>query len=120
LRDEVASLPGTNVVVTDNASGDDSVERLESTVRDNGWGKWVTIQPLQRNGGFAAGNNAAIVPALAAEDPPRFVLLLNPDTIVRPGLIRTRTSSVLESSVNWSAVDARRGLAFSPWALASR
>src|SRR3954452_13342761 len=89
LRDEVACLPGTRVIVTDNASGDDSVERLEAAVRDNSWDGWATIQPLRQNGGFAAGNNAAIIPALAAEDPPRFILLLNPDTIVRPGAIRS-------------------------------
>jgi GT2 family glycosyltransferase len=34
------------------------------------------------------GNNAAIRPALAAAEPPRYVLLLNPDTIVRPGALR--------------------------------
>src|SRR5690349_5762958 len=89
LQGEVASLPGTRVIVTDNASGDDSVEQLEAAVRDNRWGGWATIQPLRHNGGFAAGNNAAIVPALASVEPPRFVLLLNPDTIVRPGAIRS-------------------------------
>ena len=54
----------------------------------SGWGGWATIQPLEQNGGFAAGNNAAIRPALATADPPRYVLLLNPDTIVRPGAVR--------------------------------
>ena len=54
----------------------------------SGWGDWATIQPLEQNGGFAAGNNAAIRPALATADPPRYVLLLNPDTIVRPGAVR--------------------------------
>jgi N-acetylglucosaminyl-diphospho-decaprenol L-rhamnosyltransferase len=88
LQDEVGTVARTRVVVTDNASGDDSVARLEAAVRGNGWGGWATIQPLERNGGFAAGNNAAIRPALAGADPPRYVLLLNPDTIVRPGAIR--------------------------------
>ena len=46
------------------------------------------IQPLERNGGFASGNNAAIRPALEGADPPRYVLLLNPDTIVRPGALK--------------------------------
>jgi GT2 family glycosyltransferase len=87
LQDEVGTVPGTRVVVTDNASGDDSVPRLDAAVRDNGWGGWARIQPLERNGGFAAGNNAAIRPALASTDPPRYVLLLNPDTIVCPGAI---------------------------------
>ena len=89
LQDEVGTVAGTRVVVTDNASGDDSVAHLEAAVSASGWGGWATIQPLEKNGGFAAGNNAAIRPALATSDPPRYVLLLNPDTIVRPGAVRT-------------------------------
>jgi GT2 family glycosyltransferase len=89
LQDEVGTVAGTRVVVTDNASGDDSVARLEAAVRANGWAAWASIRPLERNGGFAAGNNAAIRPALAEADPPRYVLLLNPDTIVRPGALRS-------------------------------
>jgi len=47
------------------------------------------VLPLDSNGGFASGNNAAIRPALEASDPPSpdYVLLLNPDTIVRPGAV---------------------------------
>jgi N-acetylglucosaminyl-diphospho-decaprenol L-rhamnosyltransferase len=75
-------------VVTDNASGDDSVARLTRAVADNGWGDWASIEPLARNGGFAYGNNEAIRAALAATDKPEYVLLLNPDTLVRPGAIR--------------------------------
>ena len=88
LRDEVGTVEGTRVVVTDNASSDDSVDRLNAALRDQGWNDWATIQPLDRNAGFAAGNNAAIRPAMAGTDPPRYVLLLNPDTVVRPGAVR--------------------------------
>lgn len=82
------ALPGTRVVVADAPSGDDSVARLTEAVRANAWGGWVTIQPLARNGGFAYGNNEAIRPALASDDKPDYVLLLNPDTLVRPGALR--------------------------------
>jgi GT2 family glycosyltransferase len=44
--------------------------------------------PLLTNGGFAAGNNAAISAVLADPDSPPYILLLNPDTLVRPGAIR--------------------------------
>jgi GT2 family glycosyltransferase len=88
LEPEVASFPGTRVVVTDGASGDDSVPRLAEAIRSHGWQDWVELQPLEHNGGFAYGNNAAIRPALASADPPRLVLLLNPDTIVYPGLLQ--------------------------------
>lgn len=89
LLPEVAGLPHTRVVVTDNASGDDSVPTLQAAVLENGWGDWASIQPLDKNGGFAYGNNAAIRTALASNDPPRYVLLLNPDTVVHPGALQT-------------------------------
>ena len=87
LRDEVATVPGPRVIVTDNASGDDSVTRIAEAIASNGWASWVTLQPLDRNGGFACGNNAAIEPALRGSAAPDYVLLLNPDTVVRPGAI---------------------------------
>jgi len=82
-------LGRVRVVVTDNASGDDSVTRLQEAVRDLGWNKWASIQPLERNGGFAYGNNAAIRPALDSSDPPDYIWLLNPDTVVSPGALET-------------------------------
>jgi GT2 family glycosyltransferase len=89
LEAEVSSLEGgAHVVVTDGASGDDSVERLSAAIRDHGWSAWATCLPLPRNGGFAYGNNEAIRPALRSSDPPDFVWLLNPDTLVRPGALR--------------------------------
>jgi GT2 family glycosyltransferase len=91
LRPELASVPNLRVVVTDNASGDDSVPRLRSY-----WEQLpepyscgvFELQPLSENGGFAFGNNQAIRPALQGSDPPDFVLLLNPDTVIRPGAIK--------------------------------
>src|SRR5689334_18752631 len=88
LQAEVGAMAGARVVVVDNKSGDGSAERLDSEVHSRGWDGWVTIQPLETNGGFAAGNNAAIRPALESSDPPRYILLLNPDTIVRAGALR--------------------------------
>lgn len=85
---EVAANPGTSVVVTDNPSGDDSVAAIGAAIAANGWAEWCKLVPLPRNGGFAYGNNEAIRPALAAgAEAPQYVLLLNPDTIVRPGAI---------------------------------
>lgn len=87
LVGEVQSLPGTRVVVTDNNSGDDSPERIQQAIKENHWDHWATLMPLNRNGGFAYGNNQAIRPALEGDNPPDFVLLLNPDTVVRPGAV---------------------------------
>lgn len=79
------------VVVTDNASPDGSGARLVETVRANGWTGWCEVRLLPRNGGFAYGNNQAFPPGVD-RDPakphiPERVLLLNPDTVVRPGAI---------------------------------
>jgi N-acetylglucosaminyl-diphospho-decaprenol L-rhamnosyltransferase len=88
LDPEVAAYPGARVVVVENASGDDSAERLASAISAEGWGGWVSLVVAPRNGGFAAGNNVAIAPALALNSPPALIWLLNPDTIVRPGALR--------------------------------
>lgn len=85
LEPEVAHLPGVRAVVVENCSGADQAERLSAAIADHGWGGWASLVVADRNGGFAAGNNVAIAPALASADPPRLVWLLNPDTVVRPG-----------------------------------
>lgn len=76
-------------VVVDNASGDGSDEKIRQAVQVNGWDDWVQVISAVRNGGFAYGNNLAIRAALQADPGARFVLLLNPDTLVRPGAFRT-------------------------------
>lgn len=87
LEQERRQMPGLSVVVCDNASADDSAARLAQFRQEHSADVWLTIVPLPENGGFARGNNAAIRPALASDTPPDYVLLLNPDTVVRPGAI---------------------------------
>ncbi len=86
---EVQSLPGIQVVVADNCSGDDSVVQIQTAIATEGWENWASLLPLERNGGYAFGNNAVIRPALQSEHPPDYFLLLNPDTQVHPGAIQT-------------------------------
>ena len=85
LEPELAALPGARVAVVENASGDG--EALARAIAENGWGDWVRLDVADRNGGFAFGNNRPIRAAIESADPPRFVLLLNSDTEVRPGAI---------------------------------
>jgi GT2 family glycosyltransferase len=87
LTPEVATLPGTRVVVVDNASGDGSAEHLAAAIASHGFGAWVTLLALPQNRGFAAGNNAALRHLRAGPAAPRWYLLLNPDTIVHPGAL---------------------------------
>jgi N-acetylglucosaminyl-diphospho-decaprenol L-rhamnosyltransferase len=87
LEAEVAAVPGTRAVVVENASGDESAGLLASAIEENGWGGWAELVVAPSNGGFAAGNNVAIAPALDSPSPPDYVWLLNPDTVVRPGAL---------------------------------
>ena len=67
------SYPFTyEIIVVDNASGDDSLAKLKDYFKDD-----VKFIASKENNGFAAGNNQAL---RVAEG--RYVLLLNSDTIV--------------------------------------
>ena len=80
-----SSIPA-RVIVVDNASDDDSVEMVRSLYPR------VEVIASDKNLGFAAGNNLGLR-ALGLADPsspvPAGVLLLNPDTEVQPGAIKT-------------------------------
>ena len=89
LVGEMAHLPHLQVAVVDNDSGDDSAEAIPAAIAQAHWQDWASFQALERNGGFAYGNNAVIKAALQSPQPPDYVLLLNPDTLVRPGALRT-------------------------------
>ena len=88
IEPELDSVPGTRVIVVDNASPDGAADRVEQAIREEGWGGWARLIRAPGNHGFAAGNNIAIRAMLAEEHPADFVLLLNPDTLVRPGALR--------------------------------
>jgi N-acetylglucosaminyl-diphospho-decaprenol L-rhamnosyltransferase len=64
-------------VVVDNASGDGSVERLRAALPH------ATVVAMEENRGFAAGVNAGFRHCAA-----ELVVVLNPDTEVRPGALR--------------------------------
>ncbi len=87
LEPEIEANPGTAVAVVDGGSGDDSAARIQEAVERRGWSSWVGVMPFERNGGFSFGNNRAIAPAMALNSPPEYCLLLNSDTIVRPGAL---------------------------------
>ena len=60
-----------------------AVDRLRQAIEENNWGSWVDLTVIYPNRGFTGGNNAVIRPALQSHDPPKYVLLLNADTIVQ-------------------------------------
>jgi N-acetylglucosaminyl-diphospho-decaprenol L-rhamnosyltransferase len=89
LARERESYPNFKVYLVDNASGDDSVERLTTSINENNWGQWIDFLPLEKNLGFAGGNNYSIRRCLEAPEPAPYQLLLNSDTLVHPGCLKT-------------------------------
>jgi len=87
LAPQIDDVPGTHVVVVDNASGDNSVPLLAQALRKNRWESWASLRPTHANLGFAGGNNLAMENLLDFPDA-QYVLLLNSDTIVEPNVLR--------------------------------
>ena len=115
LAAEVPPIPGgVRVVVTDNASGDDSVNRLAAAIATTAGATGCTLLPLPRNGGFAYGNNAPSARLSRRRTSREYVLLLNPDTVVRPGAITgcwsswTPTPTSASPAAGWRTRTARR------------
>ncbi|MCL2639387.1 MAG: glycosyltransferase family 2 protein [Phycisphaerales bacterium] len=95
LRDAVESLlPELDrhmdeIVIVDNASGEADVAKIRSLA-----GEGVRVIESSENLGFAGGNNLAIQHVMSGGSDPasrgggaEYVLLLNPDTLVRRGAI---------------------------------
>ena len=72
------------VYVVDNGSADDSVPRIQSWIDENGEVN-VRLVSLDRNYGFAMGNNKGL--EIAAKESPDSYLLLNNDTEVLPDFL---------------------------------
>lgn len=79
------------VIVVDNDSNDGSVEKIRGAIATHHWSTWSEVLPSPVNGGFSAGNNVGIK-AIDAEA----YLLLNSDTIVRPGAIATLLTTMAQ------------------------
>jgi N-acetylglucosaminyl-diphospho-decaprenol L-rhamnosyltransferase len=88
VANEIATVPGTHVAICENGTGDDSAERIQRAIEDNGWGAWCTLTKLDVNLGFTGGNNAILRPVMQSAAPPQYFLLLNADTIVRPNAFK--------------------------------
>ncbi len=87
LRNCLASLRGArglefNTIVVDNCSSDGSAGMVRQEFPE------MTVIASPRNGGFAYGNNLGLREFLSRADPPRALLLLNPDTVVPPDALR--------------------------------
>ena len=77
----------TETILVDNASTDDTVDFVRERF------PWVRIVALDRNHGFAGGNNAGVRAARG-----RFVALLNNDTMPDPGWLRALRDGIDEAA----------------------
>lgn len=77
-----APAGGARVVIVDNASPDDSAERIAAWIDETRTATPLELIRAAANDGFSAGNNIGLA-AHAAD----FYLLLNSDAVVRPGAI---------------------------------
>ncbi|WP_425398135.1 glycosyltransferase family 2 protein [Aeoliella sp.] len=89
LAPQISDVPRTRVEICENGTGADSLAELNAAIEANNWGDWASVVPVSPNRGFAGGNNVVLRAALESSRPPRYFLLLNADTIVRPGAIRS-------------------------------
>jgi N-acetylglucosaminyl-diphospho-decaprenol L-rhamnosyltransferase len=80
-----------HVVVIDNASGDDSMKRAQSITKE--WPK-VSFISLESNVGFAKANTIGI-DSLATKG--THILLLNPDTEMKPGSLQALVTVLSEN-----------------------
>jgi GT2 family glycosyltransferase len=88
LEGEVQQNPGTMVGICDNGNEDDTADFLNQAINDYGWQDWAYVRTVMPNRGFSGGNNVILNDALNSSADYDCFLLLNADTIVRPGAIR--------------------------------
>ncbi|QND70467.1 glycosyltransferase family 2 protein [Tardiphaga robiniae] len=87
IEAELPAAPDTHVVVLENGSNDGSDQIIADAIRSEGWANWCLLDVSTENLGFTGGNNRPIGAAMRGENPPTYVWLLNPDTVVRPGAL---------------------------------
>jgi GT2 family glycosyltransferase len=83
--------PSLQIVIVDNASTDDSAERIRAAFPQ------IDFVQASENGGFAAGSNLGIKRALAQGS--EFLWLLNNDTIAPPDTVRKLVAAAADPRV---------------------
>jgi N-acetylglucosaminyl-diphospho-decaprenol L-rhamnosyltransferase len=94
LRAEKETLPRLRVLVVDGGSEDGSAEIMSDVIARPDYREWASLLPLPINGGFGWANNQGIMRLARDTKPPEFIHLLNPDTQVVRGAVRTLISEL--------------------------
>ena len=95
LLPERIAVPNLEVVLIDNASGDNSISIMSEGLADLISDGFVKLMPLELNGGFGWANNQALLMLMARKQPPEFVMLLNPDCKIEPSAIQLLSDELL-------------------------
>lgn len=96
LSNERKFLPDLKAIVVDNGSCDDSGPILSDAIEQSSFSEWVEYLPLSLNGGFGWGNNQAILHLLKRQARPEAFFLLNPDTVIERGALRSLVDYLIE------------------------
>lgn len=89
IEPQVRGDGAARVIVVDNDSGDGTAEKIADAIASRGWQDWLALVRSPTNGGFAWGNNLAWREAVRGHEALRYFVLLNPDTVPRPGFLAT-------------------------------
>jgi len=89
LEKQVPELNFDQVFIVDNNSNDNSVEIISKSIESNNWSDWCQVISAECNGGFSFGNNTGIRLAMSGDNNPDYIMLLNPDTLVKPDSVQS-------------------------------
>jgi N-acetylglucosaminyl-diphospho-decaprenol L-rhamnosyltransferase len=92
LDQENSKVFQVNTLIVDNNSGDDSVKVLDAWINSSRYTSQHQLVAHISNNGFSSGNNIGINASIS-----EFVLLLNSDTIVRPGALELLVKTLEEN-----------------------
>lgn len=98
LLPQIKEIGDSQIMVIDNDSQDQSVERLTEYVKKENWEKYISIVDAGINGGFGAGNNFAIRKGLSSDSPPDYFYLINPDAVTETNALKA-LSDFLDSNL---------------------
>lgn len=91
---ELAQFERGVAVIVDNASPGDDADRIERFLADFPGRETVRLVRSPVNGGFSYGNNVGFRAIEALDWQPDAIMLLNPDTTLRPGAIRALAATM--------------------------
>lgn len=85
LVPELEANPGVRIALLENGTGPECDAVLRAAIDELGIADRVDYKAIEDNRGFAGGNNLLLREALEADLVPRYLLLLNADTVVHEG-----------------------------------